>query len=368
VQASAPDQFSEPAGPVDAKPEGLRGTIGIPNTLLLETANDFEARVDDIDSDKGRSFVRLFRTLAASAVALGFALAVLGSWVRINGAGMTCPDWPLCNGKLIPSMDGGVWLEWSHRFTAFVEGFVLLGLFVAGWNVRRHVAGVVPMLGALGLVFLVQIGLGAATVQLSNSPLSVMLHWAAAMLLLAVLAALALLAFLEPPAGATFTAAPQALALGLASLLGFVAMCLGAYVSSSFAGLACATFPACNGTLFGASGPEFVQMLHRLSAGAFALAALAAVRIAFARGSRIVRIFAALGGMLTALQMLLGAANVVWLLPTALREAHAANAIATFVAFAMAATAAACDPTRAALREAPDGSGRERTPRMVRSA
>lgn len=311
--------------------------------------------------------MKLFRTLAASAVALGFALAVLGSWVRINGAGMTCPDWPLCNGKLIPAMAGGVWLEWSHRFAAFVEGFVLLGLVVAGWNARRRIAGVVPMLGMLGLVFLVQIGLGAATVQLSNSPLSVMLHWAAAMLLLAVLAALGLIAFLAPPPGVRFTAAPHALALGVAALFGFIAMCLGAYVSSSFAGLACATFPACNGTLLGTTEPEFVQMLHRLSAGAFALAALAAVWFAFARGSRLVRVFAALGGVLTALQIFLGAANVVWLMPTALREAHAANAIATFIAFAIAATAAACDPARAGLRDAPD-TGRERTARMVRSA
>jgi heme A synthase len=354
-----------------ALPENLRKIIGTPNTFLEKTKNDFEARAVAIFSDKSRPMMKLFRTLAAAAVALAFALAVLGSWVRINGAGMTCPDWPLCNGRLVPAMEGGVLLEWSHRFTAFVEGFVLLGLFAAGWNVRRRIAGVGPMLAALGLVFLVQVGLGAATVHLSNSPLSVMLHWAAAMLLLAVLAALALLAYLEPPAGTRFTATPQALALGLAALLGFVAMCLGSYVSSSFAGLACTTFPDCNGTLFGANAAEFAQMLHRLSAGAFALAAIVAIGFAFARGSRIVRIFAAAGGALTALQIVLGAANVIWLLPTVLREAHAANAIATFIAFASAATAAAYDPARAALPGAAGASaaaGRERTPRVVQNA
>jgi heme A synthase len=299
---------------------------------------------------------------------LAFALAVLGSWVRINGAGMTCPDWPLCNGKLIPAMEGGVLLEWSHRFVACIEGFVLIGLFFAARRVRRRIAGVTPMLAALGLVFLVQVGLGAATVHLANSPLSVMLHWAAAMLLLAVLAGLALVAFLEPPAGFRFAPPRHALALGIAAFFGFVAMCLGAYVSSASAGLACTTFPDCNGTPLGASPPQLVQMLHRYSAGAFGVASLAAVWFAFARGSQLVRGFAALGGALTALQIVLGVANVVWLLPTALREAHAANAIAAFLAFAFAAISAACEPARAALPGSPAPPGRERSPRMVQRA
>jgi heme A synthase len=334
----------------------------------LQAIQDFEARGDEIRSDKSRQFVKLFRSLAASAVVLGFALAILGSWVRINGAGMTCPDWPLCNGKLVPSMEGGVLLEWSHRLVAFAEGFVVLGLFAAGWNVRRRIAGVGPMLAALGCVFLVQVGLGGATVHLANSPLSVMLHWAAAMLLLAVLAVLALLAFLEPPAGARLRAAPHAVALGIAALFGFIAMCLGSYVSSSFAGLACTTFPDCNGTAFGTNGAQLLQMLHRQSAGAFALAALGAGWLAFARGSGLVRLFAAAGCLLTALQIALGAANVVWLLPTALREAHAANAVATFVAFALAAAAAACEPARAGSRNAPGTADRTSPARVVQRA
>jgi heme A synthase len=278
---------------------------------------------------------------------------------------MTCPDWPLCNGKLIPSMGGGVILEWSHRFVALIEGFVLLGLFVAAWRVRRQIAGIEPALAALGLVFLVQVGLGGATVRLWNSPVSVMLHWAAAMLLLSVLATLALLAVLAPPRGTRFAPAPHAVALGIAALCGFVAMCAGSYVSASFAGLACTTFPDCNGTLLGQTAGEFAQMVHRIAAGAFGLAAIAAVSLALARGSRIARIFACIGLALLAVQIALGAANVFLLLPTVLREAHAANASATFIAFVLAAAVAACDPVHAALGAIP---ARERAPRMVQSA
>ncbi len=43
--------------------------------------------------------------LAADAVAL--LTLMLGSWTRINGAGLTCPDWPLCHGRFLPSMGDG---------------------------------------------------------------------------------------------------------------------------------------------------------------------------------------------------------------------------------------------------------------------
>ena len=48
---------------------------------------------------------------------------------------------------------------------------------------------------------------------------------------------------------------------------------------------------------------------------------------------------------LIVLQVMLGFANVAWQLPTALREAHAANACAVFVAFVAALVFAAIDGT-----------------------
>jgi len=129
--------------------------------------------------------VKVFRGFAVAAAVLAFAIAVLGSWVRINGAGLTCPDWPLCHGALVPSLEGGVILEWSHRLIAFIESFVVLGAIVTGWRVRREIAGVSGTLAALGVVFLVQVGLGGATVLLSNSPPSVALHWGTGMALAA---------------------------------------------------------------------------------------------------------------------------------------------------------------------------------------
>jgi len=294
--------------------------------------------------------VKLFRGFAVAAAALAFVIAVLGSWVRINGAGLTCPDWPLCHGALVPSLEGGVILEWSHRLIAFVESFVVLGAIVTGWRVRREIAGVTGALLALGIVFLVQVGLGGATVLLSNSPPSVALHWGTGMALLAPLTVLAVLSIARPAHDVSrelFRGDAATGTLAAAALVAFVTMCVGAYVSSSQAGLACLTVPTCDGSLFGASPAQFAQMLHRLFAFTCVLLAFFAAGVTIAtRAGAIVRGFAFGGCALILVQIALGIGNVVYRLPIELREAHAANAAATFIAFTLATTFAALEPHR----------------------
>lgn len=279
---------------------------------------------------------------------MALLIAVLGSWVRINDAGLTCPDWPLCRGHLVPTLSGGVVLEWSHRLVAFVEAFAVLGAIVAGFRVRKRIAGVSRALAALGLIFLVQVFLGGATVLLGNSPLSVMVHWAMGMALLATLTALAVLSIAAPVAG------PAALrprlresvapALAIAAAFAFGTMCIGAYVSSSYAGLACPSVPLCGASVFGTTAGQFVQMLHRLFAAAFLLVALIAVVVSVQNGSGRVRAAAATAFALVIVQIALGIGNVVFRLPTGMREAHAANAAVTFLAFVIAAVLATLEP------------------------
>jgi heme A synthase len=293
--------------------------------------------------------LKLFRALAVGCAALAFVIAILGSWVRINGAGLTCPDWPLCHGRLIPALEGGVVLEWLHRLVALLEGIVLAATIVTGWRVRRSIAGIRLALLALAGIFVVQVLLGGATVQLSNSPVSVTLHWAMGMALLATLALLALLAVVAPAPGARLASDGPAPALALAAGFAFVTMCLGAFVSSSHAGLVCSSVPLCNGTLFGNDAAQLAQMLHRLAAAVFAAVAVFAAYAARASSLR-VRAFAYGGIALVGVQVLLGSLNVVWQLPLGLREAHAANAAATFVAFVVAAGLAALEPAFARAR------------------
>jgi heme A synthase len=282
--------------------------------------------------------VKSFRSFAVTAAALAFLLAILGSWVRINGAGMTCPDWPLCHGALVPSLQGGVILEWSHRLVALVEGLVLIGAIITGWQARRVIAGVTPVLAVLGVIFAVQVGLGGLTVMLSNSPPSVVWHWGVAMALLADLTVLATLSVMRPAHMPRISAAAGA--LSVAAIGAFVTMAAGSFVSSSGAGLACPVFPGCADHFWGIGPLQVAQMMHRACAFTFALVAIFATALAATRSPR-ARAAAIAGLSLVCLQIALGIANIAWQMPIAMREAHAANAILTFIVYVIAATMAA---------------------------
>ena len=164
---------------------------------------------------------------------------------------------------------------------------------------------------------------------------------------------MALLAFAAPAPGSGLPAirrsAPLA-ALAVAAFLAYVTMCIGAYVSSSGAGLACTTFPSCDGTLVGTTPPELVQMLHRMAAGAVRDRRARRGRVRRASGMRRMRAWTFAGAALALLQVALGIGNVLMQLPMPLREAHAANAAVTFIVFVVAtflATLDTCPPARA---------------------
>jgi len=286
--------------------------------------------------------MRAFRALALCGTIVAYALAFLGSWTRINAAGMTCPDWPLCRGAIVPALHGGVVLEWSHRLTAALETAVVAAVIVAGLRLRTKIPALGFLLFALGGIFALQVGLGGATIFLANSPLSVMLHWGTAMLLIAVLCTLTIVAFSYSERSGE--SAPRFGGRGTAPLIAaavcaFATMCAGAFVSSSGAGLACPSFPDCGPALLGQTVPQALQMTHRLLAGTLVVFAILAL-LSLPRGyyAAAVTLRIALG--LLALQIVLGSLVVVWQMPTALRAAHAANAVATFLAFTIAAVLA----------------------------
>ncbi len=284
--------------------------------------------------------MNLLRRLALVTMIVALATVMLGSWTRINGAGLTCPDWPLCHGRLIPSFaDGTVW-EWLHRLLAFCVSPLVVGLLIVAWRERRRSPFIGPAAVAIGALFLTQVLLGAATVELSNSPISVVLHWGTAMAFIAALSALAVFgAASEAPAGrAARVPALGAILFGTAALA-FVTMCMGAYVSSSGAGLACLSIPGCAGNVVVYTQGQYVQMLHRFLAGGTLLCAAASLALAWARPvSARVRASVATGVALICVQVLLGLLNVALRLPTDLREAHAFNAALVFLAFVVAAS------------------------------
>ncbi len=302
--------------------------------------------------------------LAVAADFVALMTVTLGSWTRINGAGLTCPDWPLCRGQLIPTMTGGTLWEWTHRLLAFLVAPLTIALVAAAWPQRRRSPFIGPTLAVIATLFLVQVVLGAATVRLQNAPFSVVLHWGVAMAFIAALSAMAVFAAALPASATPLQAVsprPARLLLALCSTatLAFVTMCIGAYVSSSGAGLACLSIPECAGNVIVRTPGEYAQMLHRAVAAATLILAAASLALVWAGpASERLRAAVASGMGLICLQVVLGLLNVALRLPVDLREAHAVNAALVFLTFFVATIFAMLDEAaRAAQPMGASGTG-----------
>lgn len=263
---------------------------------------------------------------AFALVGITWALLVFGASVRVHGAGLACPDWPLCFGQVIPAIDFGVGLEFGHRVLA---GLVSLGWLGLGLGVFRGYGRLARAVWAFGSVALaVQVVLGGLTV------LELLAEWTVTSHLLGgntfCLSVLVLGLALRgeedgwpalEPVGFGARSAWVALALLLP-----VQLALGGLVSSSHAGLVCPSWPACAGgvwvpTLEGLVG---LQVAHRFVGYGLAAAALAA----FAQGlgnpslrAPSVAVFA-----LVLAQIALGVANVLARLPVEVTLAHTGTA------------------------------------------
>lgn len=275
---------------------------------------------------------RVAARLGLATTGLMYALMVIGSIVRTTGSGLACPDWPLCEGRLIPRFEPHVLIEWFHRLVALVVSVLLVA--TTGWTLARPV--VRARLGGLAVLAVgllaVQILLGALTVWKLLDPAIVGGHLGVALLLFCTVLTFTLIAraeAVEQPAPAPARPAGLLPLVGLTAVVAYAQCILGGIVASHHAGLVCPDWPTCNGRWFPPlEGLVGLQVLHRL--GAYALTALVVVS---AIGARLapdagVRAGAATALGLTLAQILFGVASVYLGTPPWLVAIHLATAIA----------------------------------------
>lgn len=254
---------------------------------------------------------RIFPSLALVATVLALSVVVLGAYVRLSDAGLGCPDWPVCYGKLTwpgseaeisaanqsfperPVEPDKAWKEQLHRFFAAGLGSLVLAMallanwrapgrralllgasasalagifaYVGGWiGLAALLSGAaigLPLLGAIawrehfrgrvsaGLLSLVifQALLGKWTVTLLVKPLIVTAH------LLGGMATLALLWWTTLRSrgwlqGRRPEVGAAARRFAAVALAVVVAqIALGGWTSTNYAALACTDFPTCHG-------------------------------------------------------------------------------------------------------------------------
>src|SRR5438105_5932200 len=77
-----------------------------------------------------------YRRLVYLTLLAALPAAFWGGIVRVTGSGLGCPDWPLCHGQFLPSLDVATRIEWTHRFLAIVAGLTLAALAI--WTLARY--------------------------------------------------------------------------------------------------------------------------------------------------------------------------------------------------------------------------------------
>ncbi len=292
--------------------------------------------------------------LGLATTSLMFGLIVIGSIVRATNSGLSCPDWPLCGGHLIPPFEPHVMIEWLHRLVALlVSVSLVLTLAWVGFHaaVRRRLGWLAGV--AFGLLAL-QIVLGALTVWKLLSPAVVGSHLAVALLLFCSMLALTLLArgAVEPAGAPERATASAALPVGIAALAAYGQCLLGGIVSATHAGAACTDWPTCHGQWFPPlTGLVGIQMLHRY--GAYLLVLLVVVAALAARRvpDRRIRSGAWTALALVLVQVVLGVLNLVMRTPPWLSALHLATAVSLLAVLFVAALRALAPATRPAWLE-----------------
>jgi len=245
-------------------------------------------------------------------IALTTALIVLGALVRAHGAGLACPDWPLCFGDVIPRMNLEVAFEWSHRTLA--GGISLCFLTLAALTLRRRETPPATrrLLALAAALLATQVALGALTVWLQLASWTVTAHlitgnsFSATLLLIACsLRDASGRPTRRPPVGAL----RRGLTVAGAGLL-LVQLVLGGLVSSSYAGMACPEWPTCNGGRWipGWGGNLGLHLLHRFNG--YALVAVLVGSAAANRRDPSLRRWTSLALALALCEVLVGIANV----------------------------------------------------------
>ena len=311
----------------------------------------------------------MFKKLIVAATFLALGVVILGAYVRLSDAGLGCPDWPGCYGKLSPAhahreitaaqaelpygpvSHAKAWKEMTHRYLASSLGLLIVIIGVIAWVKRNQLQqGFGLPLFLIGFVILQGL-FGMWTVTLKLTPIIVTLHLLGGMATLSLLTWLWQRQSLDIPAVRSVDAERIKPYAGFAILMVLLQIALGGWVSSNYAALACSGFPTCNGVwvptmdlrhafqllrdlgmtaqggILPSAALTAIHWVHRLGA----LMTLLIVGLLVIKMMRVAALARAawLIIFMLVLQLSLGIANVLLSLPLVIAVAH--NAVAALL-------------------------------------
>ncbi len=320
---------------------------------------------------------KAFKQTLIITILLAFVVITLGAYVRLSDAGLGCPDWPGCYGKIIvpvesaevtdanqafpdrPVEAGKAQKEMSHRYAAGTLGLLVLILFLIACKRRKKygISITLPLILLALIVFQALLGMWTVTLQLK--PVIVMGHLLGGMAVFLLLSWL-LCGSLNLSDGANNQQRnklfPYAL-LGLIVVYGQIL--LGGWTSANYAALVCPDFPTCRGEwlppmdfkngftfwtglgknyeygLLEADARTAIHMTHRLGALiTFCVVLLVSLK-AMLTSDTVLRLFGKVVLVLLIIQLVLGFLNIKLVLPIAIAVAH--NGVAALLLISVGA-------------------------------
>lgn len=227
------------------------------------------------------------KRLSFFVVVITFGLIVFGGYVASSQSGLGCgPEWPLCNGKVIPTLQGDTLIEFAHRVIGAILGVLTIILFA---KVKRAKMSYAVRTAANWMVVLLifQVLMGAIIVWFHLPTFIIAGHLIIAMLYLACVLVIwrrstermvIQRVVLNNQQQKKITRHIKVL-LGLVLLILFV----GAYVKHDFIGTSCG-WATCGDSVMPSTGPELIQTTHRLLGVVLALYSLLLTYWSFAKG------------------------------------------------------------------------------------
>ena len=205
-----------------------------------------------------------FQKLALATTLMAMVLVMVGALVRATGSGLGCPDWPRCQGNWLPPMEKTAIIEYSHRLTASIVGFLVLAMAVVAWLKQRTTPSVFwPSLLAL-LTVIVQAGVGRKVVLDELHADTVVLHFFLSLALVGLLTTATVNSFHARGGRWDGIARHATATTGLA----FLVLMVGATVVQQRAGAEVfSDWPLMNGSLLPPDGSRpLLHWTHRLVA------------------------------------------------------------------------------------------------------
>lgn len=286
-------------------------------------------------------------------LAMTLCVIVLGSYTRLKDAGLGCPDWPGCYGKIFaPSITEGfsqsastkAWIEMIHRYVAGTLGLLIVYIAVLGVHLRsKHPKLWIITTSALLLV-IYQALLGMWTVTLTLNPVIVMGHLLGGFTILSVLwwiylqlnrSKFELRANISHKNSLLFFSGICAFAL-------VTQIALGGWTSANYSALVCTDFPTCQGNIWPAmdwqnafalpdlplenSARVAIQMAHRIGACIVTMLLIVLSFILFKTKRKLLSRLGLVIASLLGLQLCLGITNVLAGLPIIISLGHSAVA------------------------------------------